>query len=43
MLVSSDMDLDDFYSRLKNTGYSYNILHTNKKFFETFYIIEAVK
>lgn len=42
LLISSDMDLDDFYNRLKNTGYSYKILHSNKKFFETFYIIEAV-
>lgn len=42
LLISSDMDLDDFYNRLKNTGYYYKILHQNKKFFETFYIIEAV-
>lgn len=42
LLVSTDMDMDDFYSRLNNTGYTYKILHTNKKFFETFYIIEAL-
>jgi release factor glutamine methyltransferase len=42
MIVSSDIDMDDFYSRLKNSGYTYKILHTNKKFFETFYIIDAV-
>lgn len=42
MLVSSDMDLDDFYNRVSNAGYNYKILQTNKKFFETFYIIEAV-
>jgi release factor glutamine methyltransferase len=41
-LVSTDMDMDDFYRRLNNTGYTYKILHTNKKFFETFYIIEAL-
>lgn len=43
MLVSSDMDLDDFYARLTRAGYTHKILHTNKKYFETFYIIEAVK
>lgn len=42
LLVSSDMDLDDMYSRLKTAGYDYKILHTNKKTFETFYIIDAV-
>ncbi len=42
MLVSSDMDINDLYRRLKETGYTYRILQTNKKFFETFYIIEAV-
>jgi HemK-related putative methylase len=42
LLVSTDMDIDDFYSRLNNTGYTYKILHTNKKFFETFYIVEAL-
>lgn len=42
MLVSTDMDVEEFYSRLKNSGYTYKILHTNKKFFETFYIIDAV-
>lgn len=42
MLVSSDMDLDEFYSSVKTAGYDYNILQTNKKFFETFYIVDAV-
>lgn len=42
LLVSSDMDLDDMYSRIKTAGYDYKILQTNKKPFETFYIIEAV-
>lgn len=42
LLVSTDMDIDDLYSRLQNTGYTYKILQSNKKFFETFYIIEAV-
>ncbi len=42
MIVSTDMELDDFYSRLKQAGYSYKVLQTNKKFFETFYIIEAL-
>jgi len=42
LLVSSDMDLNDMYSRIKTTGYDYKILHTNKKTFETFYIIDAV-
>jgi len=42
MLVSSDMDLDEFYNNVKTAGYDYKILQTNKKFFETFYILEAV-
>ena len=42
LLVSSDMDLDDFYNRLKTAGYDHKILHSNKKFFETFYIVDAV-
>lgn len=42
LLVSSDMDLDDMYNRIKTAGYTYKILHTNKKTFETFYIIDAV-
>lgn len=42
LLVSSDMDLDEFYSSVKTAGYDYKILQTNKKFFETFYIVEAV-
>lgn len=42
MLVSSDMDIDDLYRRITGAGYTYRILQTNKKFFETFYIIEAV-
>lgn len=42
LIVSTDIDMDDFYIRLKNNGYTYKILHTNKKFFETFYIIDAV-
>ncbi|MEO8512940.1 MAG: HemK2/MTQ2 family protein methyltransferase [Ignavibacteria bacterium] len=42
LLVSTDMDMDDLYSRLHNFGYVYKILQTNKKFFETFYIIEAL-
>lgn len=42
LLVSSDMDMDDMYNRIKTAGYTYNILQTNKKFFETFYIIEAL-
>lgn len=42
MLVSSDMDLDEFYSSVKTAGYDYKILQTNKKFFETFYIVDAV-
>jgi HemK-related putative methylase len=42
LLVSTDMDMTDLYSRLETAGYTYNILQTNKKFFETFYIIDAV-
>lgn len=42
LLVSSDMDMDDFYSRLSSCGYDHKILQTNKMFFETFYIIDAV-
>ncbi len=42
LVVSTDMDMDDFCSRLETAGYTYKILHTNKKFFETFYIIEAL-
>lgn len=42
LLISSDMNLDDMFSRLKTAGYDYKILHTNKKTFETFYIIDAV-
>ncbi|HMQ79078.1 MAG TPA: methyltransferase [Ignavibacteria bacterium] len=42
LLVSSDMDLDDLYNRVRSAGYSYKIIHTNKKPFETFYIIDAV-
>ena len=42
MIVSTDMDIDDLYFRLEKAGYSYKILQTNKKFFETFYIIEAL-
>ncbi len=42
LLVSTDMDMDDLYSRLQNTGYTYKILLSNKKFFETFYIIDGV-
>jgi release factor glutamine methyltransferase len=42
LLVSSDMDLHDLYNRIKTAGYTYKILHTNKKTFETFYIIDAV-
>jgi len=42
LLVSSDMNLDEMYSRIKTAGYTYKILHTNKKTFETFYIIDAV-
>ena len=42
LLVSSDMNLDEMYSRIKTAGYAYKILHTNKKTFETFYIIDAV-
>jgi hypothetical protein len=36
------MDMGDLYSRLVTAGYIYKILQTNKKFFETFYIIDAV-
>lgn len=42
ILISSDMDVEEFYGRLKTYGYIHKILHTNKKTFETFYIIEAV-
>ncbi len=42
LLVSSDMDLDDLYNRIRSAGYDYMILQTNKKTFETFYIIDAV-
>lgn len=42
LLVSSDMDMDDMFNRIKTAGYTYSILQTNKKFFETFYIIDAV-
>ncbi len=41
-IVSSDMELDDFYIRLISAGFAYKILQSNKKFFETFYIIEAL-
>lgn len=41
LLVSTDVDLDDFYTRLKNFGYTYTISSSYKKLFETFYIIEA--
>jgi HemK-related putative methylase len=42
LLISSDMDMNDMYRRLKTAGYDYKILQTNKKLFETFYIIDAV-
>lgn len=42
LLVSSDMDLNDMYNRIKTAGYNHKILQTNKKPFETFYIIDAV-
>lgn len=42
LLVSSDMDMDDMYTRIKTAGYDYKILQTNKKPFETFYIIDVV-
>ena len=42
MIVSTDMDIDDLYFRIKSAGYNYNVLQTSKKFFETFYIIDAV-
>ncbi len=42
LLLSSDMDLDDMFTRLKTAGYDHKILHINKKTFETFYIIDAV-
>lgn len=41
LLVSTDVDLEDFYSRLENFGYTYTISRSYKKLFETFYIIEA--
>ncbi|MCC6865214.1 MAG: methyltransferase [Ignavibacteria bacterium] len=41
-IVSSDMDIDEFFNMLNTAGYNYKILTTNKKYFETFYIIEAV-
>lgn len=41
-MVSSDMDLDDFYKRIISAGFTYKILQSDKKFFETFYIIEAL-
>lgn len=42
LLVSSDMDLNDLYNRIKTAGYDYKILQANKRTFETFYIIDAV-
>lgn len=42
IIVSSDIDLKDFYLRLTGAGYDYKIIHSVNKFFETFYIIEAV-
>lgn len=41
LLISTDVDLDDFYSRLENFGYTYTVSRSFKKLFETFYIIEA--
>lgn len=41
LLVSTDVDLDDFYRRLENFGYTYTVSRSYKKLFETFYIIEA--
>lgn len=42
ILFSSDMDISDFYKHLDTCGYSHKILLSTKKYFETFYIIEAV-
>jgi len=42
ILVSTDLDMENFYSRLKKYGYTYKIAASNKKLFETFYILEAV-
>jgi len=41
LLVSTDVDMEDFCSRLESFGYTYTISKSYKKLFETFYIIEA--
>ncbi len=41
-IVSSDMDINELYGMLTNAGYKYRTIKEIRKFFETFYIIEAV-
>ena len=41
MIISSDMGIDVMLSILKEQMFRYNILHTDKGFFETFYIINT--
>ena len=41
MITSSDMGIDVMLSILDEYKLGYNILHTHKRFFETFYIIKA--
>lgn len=41
LITSSDMGVDTMISILKENKCGYNILHTHKGFFETFYIIKA--
>ena len=41
MLISSDMGIDVMVKILQESGFSHNILHVEKRFFETFYIVKA--
>jgi len=40
-IVSTDVDLDLFWNMLQQNWYKYETIKTVKKFFETFYIVEA--
>lgn len=43
MIISSDMDIDAVKNIFINTGLSFNFAETHKRFFETFYIVKALK
>jgi release factor glutamine methyltransferase len=43
LIISSDMDIDAIKNIFINNGLSFNFAETHKRFFETFYIVKALK